>query len=434
MKSSSFIKVGICLVCAAVLSFAVIPQQALGQRTSNEQDWERLVRTPSVSGYERELAEEIRGKLKNFSPRSDNVGNVYVTVGSGAPNRLVVTPMDEPGYVVSKITTDGYLRVQRLPQTPPNSVFDLLHAAQPVWIITRDGKKVNGVFAGLSVHLQPQRQTAPKMTHPDEMYVDIGATSVEQVTSAGVDVLDPVTLVHEDHQLASFDYTAPGIGDHFGCVALVNLFTSLHLGQAKFSGTVTVAFVTQHWRGGRGLERLLNELHPDEMIYGGRQFPLRSSSSPSTVAPETGLAPGSGILLGVSDPSVPLTGLSAELKKLGDENHLSLSVTAASLPRIAGYTKPIALPQQLAQIAVPTLFPVTPAETLSILDVGEITDLVYRYVTGSMPTSGLGGGSGGGEGDGGPSLLTALVETYGASGHEAPVRKQIEAWLSTIWR
>ena len=64
-----------------------------------------------------------------------------------------------------------------IPQRAPNAVFDLLHAAQPVWVMTRDGKKVAGVFSGLSVHLQPGRQNAPTMAHPDEMYVDIGAKS-----------------------------------------------------------------------------------------------------------------------------------------------------------------------------------------------------------------------------------------------------------------
>ena len=113
--------------------------------------------TPAVSGYEQELAGEIRDATKIFSPKTDNLGNVYVTLGSGSPHRLIVAPIDEPGYVVSEITSDGYLRVQRLPQRAPNAVFDLLHAAQPVWVLTRSGKKISGVFTGLSVHLQPAR-------------------------------------------------------------------------------------------------------------------------------------------------------------------------------------------------------------------------------------------------------------------------------------
>ena len=41
--------------------------------------------TPAVSGYEQELAMQIRETLKDWSPKTDNLGNVYVTIGSGAP-------------------------------------------------------------------------------------------------------------------------------------------------------------------------------------------------------------------------------------------------------------------------------------------------------------------------------------------------------------
>src|SRR5713101_272099 len=133
--------------------------------------------TPAISGYEQELSKELVRELREFSPKSDNVGNVWVEFGSGETPRLIAAGMDQPGYVVSGITGDGYLRVQRLPQAAPNGVFDALQFAQPAWVLTRGGKKVNGVFAGLSVHLQPLRQNAPKMAHPDEMYVDIGASS-----------------------------------------------------------------------------------------------------------------------------------------------------------------------------------------------------------------------------------------------------------------
>ena len=180
---------------AGTLLFAMLGAFGItaAQAQSSGPGWYPLVNTPAVSGYEQELASEIRSQLKDFSPKSDNLGNVIVTIGSGEPRRLIVTPMDEPGYVVSAITPDGYLRVQRLPQAAPNAVFDLLYAAQPITVLTRKGKRVAGVVAGLSVHLQPARLNAPKMAHPDEMYVDIGASSAEEVRAAGVDLLDPIS-------------------------------------------------------------------------------------------------------------------------------------------------------------------------------------------------------------------------------------------------
>src|SRR3989442_9963983 len=123
---------------------------------SLSQDLARFAETPAVPGYEQTLAAEIRAQMGKLSPQGDNMGNLYVTLGSretSGPHRLIVAPMDEPGYVVSGITDDGYLRVQRLPQTAPHPFFDLLHAAQPVVIHTRKRKWVPGVVAGLSTHL-----------------------------------------------------------------------------------------------------------------------------------------------------------------------------------------------------------------------------------------------------------------------------------------
>ena len=412
---------------ACCLCMAGIPSRAQAQQDTPSQDWEELLRVPAVSGYEQELAAQIRQKLNSFSPRTDNLGNLYITLGSGAPHKLLVTPIDEPGYVISGITSDGYLRVQRLPQAPPNPVFDLLHSAQPVWVITRTGKRVPGVFAGLSVHLQTLRLNMPKMSHPDEMYVDVGASSTEEVHAAGVELLDPVALNRTDYRLGSDEYTAPAIGDRFGCVALTDLFTELRLDKAKLRGTVTVAFVTQQWTGGRGLERLLREVHPDEMIYVGRLLQAR----PAGGAPASSrVQPGTGILLGVADPSAPLSGLGLELEKQSDRAHRRLNVQAALAPRIAGYTTPTGFPERFAQLSLPVLFPVTPAETVSMRDVGELTELLFQYAAGAAPMGGLGGGHGGGCGDCGPPLLPDLVETYGASGHEDAVRKKVQAWLN----
>ena len=390
--------------------------------------YNRTFEIPAISGYEQTFAAEIRNQLKGYSPKTDNLGNLYVTLGSGAPHRLIVTPMDEPGYIVGDITPDGFLRVQRLPQASPTAVFDLLHAAQPVVVMTRNGKRVSGVFAGLSVHLQPGRQSVPKMGHPDEMYVDIGATNSEEVRTAGIDLLDPIALNRSLFHVGSTGFVAEAIGDHFGCSVLTNLLGQLHENNAKLHGTLTIAFVAQQWTGGRGLDRLLNELHPDEMIYVGRLVSPRNAIASSKVgANENAPAYGGGVLLGVADPQAHLTGLSAELKKLGDDNHLKTSPVLAAPPRIAGYSKSSALPERFAQLGIATLFPVTPAEAINGYDVGRLGQLIYWYATGTAP--GAGRGYQVSLGKTGPPMIGELVEIYGASGHESNVRAAVQRFL-----
>ena len=391
------------------------------------QDARALEETPAVSGYEQQLAGEIRSAIKGFTPQTDNLGNVYVTIGSGAPHRLIVAPIDQPGYVVSEITPDGYLRVQRLPQRAPNAVFDLLHGAQPVLVMTRDGKKVAGVFSGLSVHLQPARQNAPTMAHPDEMYVDIGAASADEARASGVDLLDPISLSQYPEVIGTGEMAGPTVGDGFGRSVLLELLGLLANHKVNLPGTLTIAFATQQWTGGRGLDRLLNELHPDELIYVGRIMPPRvDESKPASATTLEALALGSGVLIGVSNASAPPAGLAAELKKIGDSHNVRIETVKAALPALTSYAKSTLLPARFAHLSVASLYPVTPAETISMADISALESILYQYL-------GLQGGMAGGQASGAfeyrPSALRVLTETYGASGHEEAIREQVKKSL-----
>jgi putative aminopeptidase FrvX len=395
--------------------------QACGQQRNEFSRWETLVRTPSVSGYEGNLAAEIKASLKEFSTGTDNLGNVFVTIGSGEPHRMIATPMDQPGYVVSEITEDGYLRVQRLPQRPPSEIFDLLHAAQPVVIQTRNGRSVTGVFAGLSVHLQPFRQNAPKMDHPDEMYVDIGTSSVAEVQASGVDLLDPVSLILNDFELANNQYTAPAIGDHFGVVALVELLRSINVETPQIKGTLTIAFVTEQWTGGRGLDRIINEFSPAELIYVGRLRARKDAAQSETSEP------GDGVLIAGAEKE-GTSGLAEELAAIAKTNGLKFRQMQAEPPRIAGYAAPTSLPTRTAQLGVATRFAVTPAETLSFRDIGVLENLLHSYITGKEWTTGN-GGMGGVCSDCEPPIVGILTNTYGASRHEEAVREEVKKLL-----
>jgi len=387
-------------------------------------DLTELQRTPAVSGHEQKLTAEIERQLKGFSPKTDGVGNIWVTIGSGSPHHLIATSIDEPGYVVSQITEDGYLRVQRLPQAPPNAVFDALHFAQPVWVMTRGGKEVPGVFASLSVHLQPGRLNPPKMNHVEELYVDIGATSAAEVRAAGVDVLDPIALQRQRNSfvVGNAGHAGPATGDRFGCDALLQLLSRAKEIQAK--GTTTIAFVTEQWIGGRGLNRLLTEIHPDEMLFVGRVTPALPVDKDAKVEEPK---PGDGVIMGVlPDSKEGEQTLAGQFKALAEKGQIPLRVVNATPPRIAGYAKAAALPNNFAELGVPVLWPATPAETTTWADEGRLEKLLRAYLNiVSAPTL---AGEGGGVGGSAP-VVQALTEAYGASGHETAVREEVKKLL-----
>ena len=397
---------------------------------------EQLVATPAVSGYEKQLGDEISKALKNFHPVTDNLGDVVVTMGSGAPHRLIVTPIDEPGFVVSEITADGYLRVQRLPQGGLPPIYNELYSAQPVKIGTAGGKWIDGVVAGLSVHLQPGRSNPPSAGDIENIYVDIGAMSAEEARRAGVDVLDPIVINRRLMKLSNGEMAGAAVGDRFGAAAVLEVLGGID--PAKVQGTLTVAFVAQQRTGARGLQRILTETRADEMIYVGRLLPGGPIPQMEGLHHAPRREPGNGVLVGVEKTDGELTGFDAELKKLADTNKIPFSsdYSAGVFPRT--YLPLPELPAKWSHIGIATSWTDTPAEEIATPDLEALKQLLGAYVGAArsgVPAGGVGGaieGAAAGTPGKPPStvaILAPLVEVYGVSNHEGPVRDLVKALL-----
>jgi len=423
---------GRALIAFLLACRAVCP--AAGQTTtvpnSLADDLRQFVETPSVSGYESELAEKIQAKVAPLHPVTDNLGDVMVSFGEGAPSRLIVTPIDEPGFVVSNITEDGYLRLERLPQSGLLPIFNKLYSAQPVRIGTGSGKWVDGVMAGLSVHLQTGRVNAPESSDIENMYVDIGASSAEEVRKNGVDLLSPVVINRRLFNLNDDRMAGASIGDKFGAAALADLVREID--PAKVHGRLTVVFFVQGRTGARGLERILNTNSFDEMLYVGRLLPGGAIAGMEGVHRAPRREPGGGVLFGLARTNDTLSGLTADLKQLADSHGIPVAVDYSADVMARSATT---FPARWAHAAVAVSWPDTPAETLARADLANLTRLLKIYAVGSSA-----------DGDTGrvliehplrtehrpPSVTEALeqlVGAYGASGHEQNVAASIKLLL-----
>jgi putative aminopeptidase len=399
-------------------------------------DLREFVETPAVPGYENQLAEKIRAKVAAFHPVTDNLGDVIVTIGSGAPHRLIVAPIDEPGFVVSGITDDGYLRLQRLPQSGLPPIFNQLYFAQPVKVETANGKWIDGVVPGLSIHLQNDRLNPPKSGDIENMYVDIGASSAAEVRKAGIDILSPVAINRTLMELGSGEkMAAASVGDRFGAAALVELLRSIQGKEIK--GTLTVAFAVQQRSGARGLQRIFRTTQADEMIYVGRLLPGGNVPDAQGLHRAPRREPGSGIILGLQQTTGALSGFSSDLKQLADANQIPLitDYSAGVIP--PSYLPLPEFPAKWVHLAIATAWPDTPSEVMEKSDLTKLTALLTIYVRGSLPNLlaqhfrdpildlspaahkhlSL------------PELLGWLVRVYGASQHEEPVRQAVKESL-----
>src|SRR2546421_8192351 len=105
----------------------------------------------------------------------DRIGNVTLSLGRGAPKRLLSCALDEIGYVVGNITDDGFILLRRVGGGARLSpLFDQQIEGHRVTLFGRRGA-VPGVVAVRSTHLtrgRPQRDEAPFTV--DNAYVDVG--------------------------------------------------------------------------------------------------------------------------------------------------------------------------------------------------------------------------------------------------------------------
>src|SRR4029077_9668067 len=109
-----------------------------------------------------------------------------------------------------------------------------------------------------------------------------------------------------------------------------------------------------------------------------------------------------------------------------EKEQIPLQVVNAAAPRIAGYAKSATLPENFVELGVPELWPVTPAETVARGDAARLERLLSVYL--EVVSSPIGGGEGGSMG-GGVSVIRALTEAYGASGHETAGRGEVKKLL-----
>lgn len=210
----------------------------------------RLAGMTAVTGYEQRMADSLLALVPGA--RRDRAGNVV----SGAGRRLVVCPLDEPGWVVGAVRPDGYLRLRRSPGRAPVARDAQLEGAR-VTIFGRAGG-VPGVVAVRSIHLTRGREE-PGGGGPftaDSAYVDLGASSAAEVERLGVRTLAVVAPAKRPHRYGRDLVAVPAAGRRMACAAVLDVAL-----RQPPSQTV-VAFTVEHELLGRGLATVANGRGP----------------------------------------------------------------------------------------------------------------------------------------------------------------------------
>lgn len=212
----------------------------------------RLCMVRGISGQEQQVAKTLRDCLLDMSPdelQVDKLGNLFATrKGNGkAPSLMLVAHMDEVGAVVSEVCPNGLLRFK-----PVGCVNTSTLPSTRVLV-----GSVPGTFTA------PPAHTSRGEISPEDVFVDIGAESDEDVFSMGVNVGSPITYDAPFMQLTANRFCSRTIDDRIGCAILARSFEALDFTP---DGDVTVAFSVREETSMTGAAALVERVRPDWII------------------------------------------------------------------------------------------------------------------------------------------------------------------------
>ena len=349
--------------------------------------WIALATPP---GYERRATDVIQQHYPGWT--RDLLGNLTLRRGSGSPRRVVACDLDDPGFVVTEITDDGYLRLHTAGSgvriSPPWAQF---HEGQRIRVTTDRGP-VAGVAVVQSSHLNA-RTADSAIVGVDQLWVDVGAESRAQVLALGVRMLDPVSREWPPWQYGSDLVAGPRAAQRAGCAAVAEASRA-----APASGE-TIYLLSAHGGFNRtGLGAALLTLGAiDTLVLMDADLARRDTSTTKAVLsfappPLTALPrpvrPGAVIALGVRSMHA---GTLVESVREPDLAELYARVDAAAGNRGGAARAPVSFTAEA--LAPPRAYPVADSLARSAL------------------------------------LLGHLANIYGVSGHESAVRSAVRAAL-----
>jgi len=228
--------------------------------------------TSSVTGREDNASEYLKSFLKNSNLKEDKLGNLILEIGSGLPKTLITVPIDEPGYVISEIKPNGYMRFTPVGFGRVGKLYDQFMQGHEVKI-NSEKKYTIGVSTVPSSHFESLRKNPESKKEPftwHEGYIDIGASSIEEVYQNGIELLDPVSLNKKPVVINDSLIAAPNIKIKAAGLALAVIAKFINKKSVK--GKLVFAWTVQELINGKGIESVINKYGPFDKIYRFNRF------------------------------------------------------------------------------------------------------------------------------------------------------------------
>ncbi|NCB00828.1 MAG: M42 family peptidase [Spirochaetia bacterium] len=222
---------------------------------------EKLTQINGLSGNEESVASLVQSLLPSgVHTEIDGIGNLLCTIKGTDPNAstiLLASHMDEVGFMVNDILSNGFLRLSMM-----GGWNTLTLPSSPVDVINTKGELVRGVIGQISPHFL--KKDAPiTVPHIDDIFVDIGASSSDSVKrDYHIEIGSLVAPVSPFfHNTQSDLLFSKAFDDRIGVASLIELAHKVVA--SPISSTIILAFSVQEEVGVRGAKVLSNYVKAD---------------------------------------------------------------------------------------------------------------------------------------------------------------------------
>ena len=173
-------------MAGAVPCDAALCVSYLEEIMANIKEIEALTNAFGPSGFEDEVIREVKNWCGGLDVANDAMYNVYATMKkkkAGRPVLMLDAHLDECGFMVQSILENGLLSILMLGGFHLTSL-----PAHSVIVRTRDGKKHRGITTSKPVHFLTAAQKNDNSLAIEDILVDVGASSREEVGTRGATV------------------------------------------------------------------------------------------------------------------------------------------------------------------------------------------------------------------------------------------------------
>lgn len=351
-----------------------------------------LVLLPGLSGHEQRVARYLKGVLAPLADevRVDQAGNLLATIQGTvpeAPRVMIFAHTDQLGFVVRKIESDGFLRLERLGGIPEKVL-----PGTPVLIETEEGGAVPGVIGNKAHHATPAEEKYT-VTPYAQLYVDLGCASDTEVRRLGVEVGCPVVYEPRFRQLAGGRVTATSLDDRGGCAVLVEL--ARRLAVKRPAATVHLVGSVQEEFNLRGAMLAAAALMPDLAI----SVDVMIAGDTPDLAGRSDLKLGEGPILGMYsfhgrgtlNGTIPHPALARLVREVAAAAGLSLQRSAAlGILTDSAYVQLVGEGIPCVDLGFAARYTHTPVETCALSDLERLVDLLESVVGALGPGFSLG--------------------------------------------